>query len=193
MHCGSCGTENPDGAKFCIECAAPFQKRCPNCGVENLPRAKLCSECATPLAGQPAVAQSSNTPLHPLAPTRAEAERRHLTVMFCDLVGSTALSAQLDPEDLRQLVRQYQQTCAQVIQRHEGHIAQYLGDGLLVYFGYPTAHEDDARRAVSTGLEIIEALKGQARPQPLQVRIGMHTGLAVIGDIGAGSRTEQLA
>jgi len=87
-------------------------------------------------------------------------ERRQLTVMFCDLVGSTALSAQLDPEDLRE-VQHYQQTCADVIQRHEGYIAQYLGDGLLVYFGYPTAHEDDARRAVRTGLEIIEAIRGQ--------------------------------
>ena len=78
--------------------------------------------------------------------------------MFCDLVGSTALSAQLDPEDLREVVRQYQQTCAEVIQRHEGYLAQYLGDGLLVYFGYPAAHEDDARRAVRTGLEIIDRL-----------------------------------
>ena len=85
--------------------------------------------------------------------------------MFCDLVGSTALSAQLDPEDLREVVRQYQQTCAEVIHRHEGYIAQYLGDGLLVYFGYPTAHEDDARRAVRAGLEIIQALHKQV-PSP---------------------------
>jgi class 3 adenylate cyclase len=92
------------------------------------------------------------------------AERRQLTVMFCDLVGSTALSAQLDPEDLRTVVQHYQQTCAEVIQRHDGYIAQYLGDGLLVYLGYPTAHEDDARRAVRTGLETIAAL------QPLSSR-----------------------
>ena len=78
--------------------------------------------------------------------------------MFCDLVGSTALSAQLDPEDYRAVVQQYQQTCAEVIQRHEGYLAQYLGDGLLVYFGYPAAHEDDARRAVRAGLEIIAAI-----------------------------------
>src|SRR5215210_5148549 len=113
MRCLGCGTENPEGAKFCIECAAPLQKRCPNCGVENLPRAKFCSECATPLAGQPAVAQSSDTSLQPLALARSGAERRYLTVMFCDLVGSTALSAQLDPEDYRVVVQQYQQTCAQ--------------------------------------------------------------------------------
>ena len=80
-------------------------------------------------------------------------------MMFCDLVGSTALSAQLDPEDYRAVVQQYQQTCAAVIQRHDGYLAQYLGDGLLVYFGYPTAHEDDAARAVRTGLEIVEELQ----------------------------------
>jgi class 3 adenylate cyclase/predicted ATPase len=113
--------------------------------------------------------------------------------MFCDLVGSTALSAQLDPEDYRAVVQQYQQTCTEVIQRHEGYLAQYLGDGLLIYFGYPAAHEDDARRAVRTGLEIVEAIRGQAGPNSLQVRLGIHTGLVVIGEIGAGSRTEQLA
>jgi class 3 adenylate cyclase len=122
-----------------------------------------------------------------------EAERRQLTVMFCDLVGSTALSAQLDPEDYRAVVQQYQQTCTEVIQRYEGYLAQYLGDGLLVYFGYPTAHEDDARRAVHTGVEIVEAIRGQAGRYSLPVRIGIHTGLVVVGEIGAGSRTEQLA
>jgi class 3 adenylate cyclase len=122
-----------------------------------------------------------------------EAERRQLTVMFCDLVGSTVLSAQLDPEDYRAVVQQYQQICIAVIQRHEGYLAQYLGDGLLVYFGYPTAHEDDARRAVRTGLEIMEAIKGQVGQHSLQVRIGIHTGLVVVGEIGASGRTEQLA
>ncbi len=87
-----------------------------------------------------------------------EAERRQLTVLFCDLVDSTALSSQLDPEDLREMVRAYQAACAEVIQRFDGHIAQYLGDGLLVYFGYPQAHEDDAQRAVRTGLGMVEAM-----------------------------------
>ena len=148
-------------------------------------------------------AQHTGSEAHPkaetLAPARpalapaAEAERRQLTVLFCDLVDSTALSAQLDPEDYRAVVQQYQRTCTAVIQRYDGHLAQYLGDGLLVYFGYPTAHEDDARRAVRTGLEIVEAIRGQERQRPLQVRIGIHTGLVVVGDIGVGSRTEQLA
>ena len=122
--------------------------------------------------------------------------------MFIDMVGSTALSAQLDPEDLRNVVQQYQQTCTEVIQRYDGHIAQYLGDGILVYFGYPRAHEDEAVRAVRAGLEIIQALQFQV-PSPrqgegqgegqLHVRIGIHTGLVVVGEIGDGSRHEQLA
>jgi class 3 adenylate cyclase len=94
----------------------------------------------------------------PATPRPADAERRQLTVMFCDLVDSTVLSGQLDPEDLREVVRAYQETCAKVIARFEGHIAQYLGDGLLVYFGYPLAHEDDAQRAVRAGLGMVEAL-----------------------------------
>src|SRR5215510_13803282 len=87
-----------------------------------------------------------------------DAERRQLTVLFCDLVDSTPLASQLDPEDLREVVRAYQEACAKVISRFDGHIAQYLGDGLLVYFGYPLAHEDDAQRAVRAGLGIVEAL-----------------------------------
>ena len=129
------------------------------------------------------------------APGAALGERRQLTVMFCDLVGSTALSEQLDPEELQAVVRTYQEVSAQVIERYEGHIAQYLGDGLLVYFGYPAAHEDDAARAIRAGLEIVTALD-QARsqfPQPVQVRIGIHTGPVVVGQMGGGSRHEQLA
>jgi class 3 adenylate cyclase/predicted ATPase len=120
--------------------------------------------------------------------------------MFCDLVGSTALSTQLDPEELREVVRGYQRTSAAVIERFGGHIAQYLGDGLLVYFGYPIAHEDDARRAVRAGLEIVGAIKEQVtgdgdeeRRQPLQVRIGIHTGPVVVGEMGGGAKRELLA
>ena len=135
------------------------------------------------------------------APARPapEAERRQLTVLFCDLVGSTQLSGQLDPEDLRAVVRAYQETAAEVIQRYEGHIAQYLGDGLLVYFGYPTAHEDDARRAVHTGLGIVEAmgtLNGRLQAEygvALVVRLGIHTGPVVVGVMGGGARHEHLA
>src|SRR5438309_5489586 len=128
-----------------------------------------------------------------------EAERRQLTVLFCDLVDSTALAGQLDPEDLREIVRAYQATCAEVIQQFEGHIAQYLGDGLLIYFGYPHAHEDDAQRAVRTGLGMITAMGAlNTRVQQewgvtLAVRVGIHTGLVVVGDVGGGGRQERLA
>jgi len=128
-----------------------------------------------------------------------DAERRQLTVLFCDLVGSTQLSIQLDPEDLRAVVCAYQEAAAAVIRQYAGHIAQYLGDGLLVYFGYPTAHEDDARRAVLTGLGIVEAiatlntrLMGQYAVQ-LAVRLGIHTGPVVVGMMGGGGRHEHLA
>lgn len=127
------------------------------------------------------------------------AERRQLTVIFCDVVDSTTLAGQLDPEEFREVILRYQVTCAKVIQRYEGHIAQYLGDGLLVYFGYPQAHEDDAQRAVHAGLDIltaIEKLCHQLRQDyriHLAVRIGIHSGLVVIGEMGGGPQHGPLA
>ena len=115
-----------------------------------------------------------------------KAERRQITVMFCDLVGSTTLAERLDPEDLRSLMQAYQRACGAVIERYAGHVAQYLGDGLMVYFGWPAAHENDAERAVRAGLEIIEAVKKVAAPAPLQVRVGIATGPVVVGETGAG-------
>jgi predicted ATPase/class 3 adenylate cyclase len=145
-----------------------------------------------------------DTPSHlPDAPrltsSPADAERRQLTVMFCDVVDSTPLASQLDPEDLREVIQAYQAACSQVIQRFDGYIAQYLGDGLLVYFGYPQAHEDDAHRAVRTGLGIVQAMDElntrltQERGLQLAIRVGIHTGLVVVGEIGGGGRQEQLA
>ena len=128
-----------------------------------------------------------------------DAERRQLTMLFCDLVDSTALASQLDPEDWREVVRAYQETCAKVIARFDGYIAQYLGDGLLIYFGYPLAHEDDAQRAVRAGLGIVEAMAQlnacleRDHGVQLAVRLGIHTGLVVVGDVGGGPRQEQLA
>ena len=133
---------------------------------------------------------TSSRNLHP-----PEAERRQLTVMFCDIVGATDLSERLDPEEFRKIVRAYPQACAEVIERFDGHIAQYLGDGLLVYFGYPKAHEDDAERAVRAGLGIVAALHDLSTrlPHPIQVRVGLHTGQVVVGEMGGGHRHEQLA
>jgi TOMM system kinase/cyclase fusion protein len=155
-----------------------------------------------PAASLPSFATSVEnipTPAAVLVSPSPDAERRQLTVLFCDLVDSTVLASQLDPEELREVVRAYQGTCARVIARFDGHIAQYLGDGLLVYFGYPRAHEDDAQRAVRAGLGMVEALGqlntrlAQERGVHLAVRLGVHTGLVVVGDVGGGPRQEQLA
>ena len=153
-------------------------------------------------SGPPRAPQAVHPPptatLPATAPPR-EAERRQLTVLFCDVVGSTALSAHLDPEDLREVIRAYQRTCGEVIQRFDGYMAQYLGDGLLVYFGYPQAHEDDAQRAVRTGLGMVAAMGTlntrlvQDKGVRLAVRIGIHTGLVVVGEMGSGDRQEHLA
>ena len=122
-------------------------------------------------------------------------ERRQLTVMFCDIVGATALSEQLDPEDFHALVRTYQHTSAEIIQRFDGYIAQYLGDGILVYFGYPIADEEAAVHAVRAGLRIVEAVQAldAGVGQLLRVRVGIHTGLVMIGELGEGARAERLA
>jgi len=143
--------------------------------------------------------QPSQAEPPPTAPHTPEAERRQLTVMFCDLVDSTALSGQLDPEDLREVIQAYQRVCAEVINHFDGHIAQLLGDGLLVYFGYPHAHEDDAQRAVRAGLGILDAMGDlstrlqQEKSIQLALRMGIHTGLAVVGQMGGAGRQEQLA
>ncbi len=138
------------------------------------------------------------TTVMPAAP-KHEAERRQLTVMFCDLVGSTALSGSLDPERLREVLRAYQAACASVIDRYDGHIAKYIGDGLLAYFGIPRAHEDDAQRAVSAGLGIIDSMAGLSQRLQremgieLGVRLGVHTGLVMTGEMGSGAAREQMA
>jgi class 3 adenylate cyclase len=120
------------------------------------------------------------------------AERRQVTVMFSDLVGSTALSARMDPEDLREVISAYQKCVAETVRRFGGFVAKYMGDGVLVYLGYPQAHEDDAERAVRAGLELIAAVAGLKTRAALQTRVGIATGLVVVGDlIGAGAAQEQ--
>ena len=120
------------------------------------------------------------------------AERRQVTVMFSDLVGSTALSARMDPEDLREVISAYQKCVAETVQRFGGFVAKYMGDGVLVYFGYPQAHEDDAERAVRAGLELVTAVNALKTRAPLQTRVGIATGLVVVGDlIGSGAAQER--
>ncbi len=158
---------------------------CVACGFSNGPTARFCSGC-----GRPIEVAISATPT---------GERRQLTVLMCDVVGSTALSQSLDPEDLRDLLEDYQRVCAEAVRRHDGHIAQYLGDGVLIYFGYPLAHEDDARRAVRCGLDILGAMAGltsaavKRTGAKLAIRTGIHTGRVVVGAVGTGARMQSLA
>jgi class 3 adenylate cyclase/tetratricopeptide (TPR) repeat protein len=128
---------------------------------------------AFPLSPQPAIEPKA----------RDAAERRQVTVMFSDLVGSTALSARMDPEDLREVIAAYQKCVAETVRRFRGFVAKYLGDGVLVYFGYPEAHEDDAERAVRAGLELVAAVRALKTPASLQTRVGVATGLVVVGDL----------
>lgn len=126
--------------------------------------------------------------------TRPSAERRPMHVVFCDVVGSTPLSEQLDPEDLRELLQQFQRICADIVTRFDGHIAQFLGDGVLVYFGYPRAREDDAQRAVRAGLEIVRAVsRDTLAGHRVRVRVGIHSGLVVVGEVGVPGHRAELA
>jgi len=151
---------------------------------------KAIAELAT---GEDPAAAGTQTPQAeaslPPSASKASAERRHLTVMFCDLVGSTHLATQLDPEDLRQVVNEYHRAVASAVAPYAGHVAQLLGDGVLVYFGYPLAHEDDATRALRAGLSVLDAIARPGAPDrpALRTRIGIATGLVVVGDIGAGT------
>ena len=155
-------------------------------GVSLGDRKRLLRAVSDPSKGSVAVEPDAVSPMVPITP---DAERRQLTVLFCDLVGSTELSAKLDPEDMREVLRAYQETCARVIARYDGYVAKFMGDGVYAYFGYPTAHEDDAERAITAGLGIVEAVAGLEHD--LAVRIGIATGNVAVGDlIGEGASEE---
>ena len=158
-------------------------------------RRKLLDAIAALRTDAGARASSSDTAITSSAPTVSpedRAERRQVTVMFSDLVGSTALSARMDPEDMREVISAYQKCVAETVGRFGGFVAKYMGDGVLVYFGYPQAHEDDAERAVHTGLELVAAVGSLKTRAALQTRVGIATGLVVVGDlIGSGASQEQ--
>ena len=143
-------------------------------------------------SGKAPTVDAATTSSSPSAHPEDRAERRQVTVMFSDLVGSTALSARMDPEDLREVISAYQKCVAETVQRFDGFVAKYMGDGVLIYFGYPQAHEDDAERAVRAGLELIAAVSDLKTHAALQTRVGIATGLVVVGDlIGSGASQEQ--
>ncbi len=202
MQCDQCGFENPPGMHFCGKCAAALKRVCPTCQFANPTDFRFCGQCGmvldsipvdepTPTPGK----STAQTTTHPVTKHhRQQAERRQLTVLFCDMVGSSALSERIDPEDLRDIMRGYRSACSDVVSHFDGHVAQYLGDGILVYFGYPHAHEDDARRATQAALDIVRRVSELRYPLlsgeeiPLSVRVGVHTGLVVVGEIGDGDK-----
>jgi class 3 adenylate cyclase/predicted ATPase len=177
---------------FCEACGAALPVRCASCGATSRAGARFCSKCGKALiADNPAKPAADVTPI---TQSTASAERRQLTVMFCDLVGSTALSARLDPEDMREIIGAYHRCCAEHIKKAKGFVAKYMGDGVLGYFGYPQADEDDAERAVRAALALTETVpklrtEGAAT---LHIRVGLATGLVVVGDLtGEGDAQER--
>ena len=191
MFCPRCGADVANDKNFCGDCGSPLPVKCKACGGENPPGKRFCADCGAALAGRP----SEQHDAAPTEPGQAIPERRQLTVMFVDLVGSSLLGARLDPEDLRDVIASYQACIASVVVRFDGFVARYMGDGALVYFGYPRAHEDNAERAVRAGLAIAEAvgcLGTVAGPVgTLACRVGIATGRVVVGDvIGHGSSLE---
>ena len=151
MECPSCKVDIPEGNRFCEACGAPAPILCPSCGAPARSGARFCGRCGAAVTS--AASSNGTAQMRPNGgASPAEAERRQLSVMFCDLVGSTPLSTRFDPEDLREIVGAYHRCVTDTVGRFGGFVAKYMGDGVLVYFGYPEAHEDDAERAVRAGL-----------------------------------------
>ncbi len=210
MKCPNCSIENTHDAKFCENCGQPFDRACPNCGKANSPSAKFCKNCGYNLAAAPVGAatlsnlqQAAPQPLQAkiiAAKKQVEGERRLVTVLFTDIVGSTALAEKLDPEEWGEIVSGAHQRVSTAVYRYEGTIAQLLGDGVLAFFGAPVAHEDDPVRAVNAALDIQIAINEYAheliakkRVDNFKMRVGLNTGLVVVGNIGSDMHVEYLA
>ena len=182
LRCSECNSENPIDARFCIGCGRPLGLRCSSCEVENPAAAKFCKGCGKELRPSRGIPRATIPD-----PSAAAGERRHLTVLFSDLVGSTVIAGRLDPEEWQKIASDYQRAARDAVLRYGGNVARYLGDGVLALFGWPEAHENDAERASRSGLAIREAVRElniglQKRGGPrLDVRVGIHSGEAVIG------------
>jgi class 3 adenylate cyclase len=191
MICVRCRASAEEGKKFCGECGAPLSWQCRVCGSENAPDNRFCNDCGTAFADI-----TSELPV--VASPDLALERRHLTIMFVDLVGSTLLGRRLDPEDLRHVIAAFNNAVTGAIKQFEGFVARYMGDGVLAYFGYPQAHEADAERAISAGLAVVNSIGGlpsaAGAAGTLSARVGIASGLVVVGDlIGAGASREAAA
>jgi class 3 adenylate cyclase len=178
MRCSKCGGDNREGRKFCTTCGTALVAACPKCCAPIQLGESFCGECGTALADAPAKAQET------VVAGSATGERRHLTVLFCDLVGSTEIAARLDPEEWREILADYHRAAAQAIERFGGHVAKYLGDGVMAFFGYPEAQDNDAERAALAGLAILDAfskLNQQSTRPELSARIGIDSSTVVVG------------
>jgi class 3 adenylate cyclase/predicted ATPase len=187
LQCPGCSAEAPEGSKFCGKCGTALPRACPNCGQTVPPENSFCSECgASVVTGSTAPTPSLTLQAPPTtAPIGSPAERRQLTIMFCDMVGSSALSTRLDPEEQGEIIAEFHVCCTKEIKALGGMVAQYLGDGVLAYFGYPAAHENDAERAILAGLAILKAV-ASLKPNAdvvVQTRIAVGSGIVVVGDL----------
>jgi class 3 adenylate cyclase len=197
MECLSCHADNPESGRFCTQCGAALPAKCIRCGAVNLPESRFCGSCGASLAVTRAsngfTAATSRLPSPSKTNFPSGGERRHLTVLFCDIVGSTSLAKSLDPEDLNEITRRYYDCCTDAIHQFEGLVANYIGDGVMALFGYPRAHEDDAERAIRAALTIISdvrAANAKSRAR-VRVRIGIATGLVVVGEDGTEPLTKE--
>ena len=195
MQCQSCHAENHPTRQYCCACGALLSVACGHCRFANNLLDRFCGGCGRPLtAPQPIVVRSGLKDRLSVSP-----ERRLVTLVFVDLIGSTALSEKLDPEDVGELYRAYRETATTIIETYDGYVAQFVGDGILAYFGFPQAHENDAVRAVRAALEIgpavrrLDGIWNEACRIKLDTRIGVHTGLVMIGALGTGTHAEPLA
>src|SRR4051794_16040754 len=182
MQCTNCRVEVPEQKKFCGRCGAAVVRRCLARGAANQVLNKFCGDCGTKLRA-PAVAPTSRD-TRPI-------ERRQLTVLFCDLVGSTALSARLDPEDFSAIIAGYRRCITETVAGFDGFVARHHGDGAVIYFGYPHAHEDDAERAVQASLALVQAVATLPTKEKLSARVGVATGVALVGDMSDSAISEE--
>jgi class 3 adenylate cyclase len=200
MRCSKCGAENPDRAKFCVECASPFACRCPSCNAENPPTAKFCLECAKPLdgtSGKSLRTSAANSPIRARAETpeaSREGERKTVTMLFADIKGSMELIEDLDPEEARAIVDPALKLMIDAVHHYEGYVAQPTGDGIFALFGAPVAHEDHPRRALFAALRMqaevrryADKLRAEKRVN-LQVRVGVNVGEVVVREIRTGEK-----
>ncbi|MBQ11536.1 MAG: hypothetical protein CMJ45_08300 [Planctomyces sp.] len=208
MNCPPCQTANPEGAKFCMSCGSALAASCPECGTELPSEARFCLNCGHQL-GQASEAASARAQLEQYIPRELlekleaarssggiQGERRVVTMLFCDVTGSTAAAEQLDPEEWAQIMNGAFEHLIAPVYRYEGTLARLMGDAILAFFGAPIAHEDDPHRAVLAGLEIVQSIEPYRNEVQrkwgvdFQVRVGINTGLVVMGEVGSDLRVE---